>query len=164
MSAIQSTILALPAPGNPLARYVAIREAQLANPHLALTQEWGVLRGFSFPAWPELVAYEKQHAKHLYQERLRERSRVRRMAKRHQAKWPPLAGTQKFAELISWKLDRSLPDAETSVLVCTWNSEIGEGFYDGENWRWAAGHIIPSIQFASWADLPSGPILGRRVN
>lgn len=72
-------------------------------------------------------------------------------------------------ETITWITDGSLPDSDTTVLVqdhyfCSpaFRSsfirveQIGEGFHDGEQWRWASSSLITG-KVNAWAHLPSGP-------
>ncbi|GAA5137507.1 hypothetical protein GCM10023213_14350 [Prosthecobacter algae] len=90
-------LLALPAPADPLARYVAIREAQLQNPHLTLTHPWGLLRKcflYKRPSWVLLQVERANEERRQMDARVFRR--VQRIARRHQAKWPPLAGVARF--------------------------------------------------------------------
>lgn len=162
MSALPPSILALPAPGNPLARYVAIREAQLANPYLATTEHWGILKVFSGTVSADIIRYRNARIESNLKFNRRARSRVRRMAKRHQSKWPPLAGKLKSAEVIYWNMDR-LPERGKAVLIATYNEEVGEGVYDGAEWKWITLDLVIG-NVAGWADLPSGPIFGRGLS
>lgn len=153
-------LLTLPSPAEPLTRYLAERESQLSNPGLATTRPRGCLQGFTVNPSPWL---QEQFAQARERNRLhlaRGRRRVRRKAKRHQSKWPPLAGTgyrrPTFGELLLWELDGCLPDADTSVLVAVADGEIGEGFHDGEAWRWASGGLVDGYRIA-WAEMPEGP-------
>lgn len=59
-------------------------------------------------------------------------------------------------ETITWITDGTLPDSETTVLVQSASGDIGEGFHDGECWRWASSTRIPRNQVKAWADLPEG--------
>lgn len=153
-------LLALPSPAAPLTRYLAERESQLSNPRLATSNPRGCLQGFTLHPSTWL---QEQFAQARERNRLhlaRGRRRVRRKAKRHQSKWPPLAGTgyrrPTFGELLCWELDGSLPDSDTSVLVAAADGEIGEGFHDGEAWRWASGGLVDGGRIA-WAAMPEGP-------
>lgn len=59
-------------------------------------------------------------------------------------------------ETITWITDGSLPDSDTTVLVQDRVEQIGEGFHDGEQWRWASSSLI-TRKVNAWAHLPSGP-------
>jgi hypothetical protein len=61
-------------------------------------------------------------------------------------------------ELITWITDpKKLPDADETVLVAVHDEACGEGFYDGECWRWASASQIPSGGVKAWATMPEGP-------
>jgi hypothetical protein len=59
-------------------------------------------------------------------------------------------------ETITWIIDGTLPDSETTVLVQAADGTVGEGFHDGELWRWASSSRIPNQKIKAWADLPEG--------
>jgi hypothetical protein len=58
-------------------------------------------------------------------------------------------------ETIQWITDGSLPDSDTSVLLQDAGGEVGEGFHDGECWRWASATRCGKIN--AWSDMPEGP-------
>lgn len=59
-------------------------------------------------------------------------------------------------ETITWITNGTLPDSETTVLVQSASGDIGEGFHDGECWRWANASKVGSAKIKAWADLPEG--------
>ena len=59
-------------------------------------------------------------------------------------------------ETITWTTDGTLPDSDQTVLVQDRQEQVGEGFHDGEHWRWASSALIRS-KVNAWAHLPSGP-------
>ena len=63
-------------------------------------------------------------------------------------------------ETITWNTDGSLPDSDTTVLVQSIHEQVGEGFHDGDNWRWASSALV-RVKVNAWADLPSGPMVKR---
>jgi hypothetical protein len=60
-------------------------------------------------------------------------------------------------ETITWITDGSLPDSDTTVLLCTDVGDVGEAFHDGYDWRWASSDSIGSNRVTAWADMPEGP-------
>lgn len=61
-------------------------------------------------------------------------------------------------ELITWITDpKKLPDTEETVLIAVHDEACGEGFHDGECWRWASAAKIPPRGFKAWATMPEGP-------
>jgi hypothetical protein len=63
-------------------------------------------------------------------------------------------------ETITWIIDGSLPDSDTTVLVQERTEQVGEGFHDGTHWRWASSALIRA-KVTAWAHLPSGPAIQR---
>lgn len=57
-------------------------------------------------------------------------------------------------EVITWITDGSLPDSDTTVLVQDASGDVGEGFHDGECWRWASATRIKKVK--AWAEMPGG--------
>lgn len=83
--------LALPAPKDDLARYLAVREAHLENRHLHCSNRIGPVMNLGqrptlYAGWIEEVLAAKARQK-------RQKARITRLARRKQATWPPLAGT-----------------------------------------------------------------------
>ncbi|MGV3661338.1 MAG: hypothetical protein ACO1TE_14210 [Prosthecobacter sp.] len=58
-----------------------------------------------------------------------------------------------FTEALTWHTE-GRPDAETTVLIQDTDHEVGEGFWDGECWRWASTTRVRAVK--AWADMPGG--------
>lgn len=58
-------------------------------------------------------------------------------------------------ETITWQRE-GLPDSDQSVLICDEGGEVGEGFHDGERWRWASSTLVHG-NLKAWAAMPGGP-------
>lgn len=58
-------------------------------------------------------------------------------------------------ETITWIADGALPGSPDTVLISAGNLGVGEGFYDGEVWRWASAGRIPG-KVTAWSNLPEG--------
>lgn len=59
-----------------------------------------------------------------------------------------------MTETITWNTE-GLPDSDTTVLVQAASGDVGEGFHDGEEWRWASSSRIRG-KVKAWADMPGG--------
>lgn len=66
----------------------------------------------------------------------------------------PCADLNGNKETITWQTE-GLPDSEESVLICDQGGEVGEGFHDGENWRWASSALVHG-KLKAWAAMPGG--------
>ncbi len=59
-------------------------------------------------------------------------------------------------ETITWHTE-GVPDADSTVLLQSSGGEVGEGFFDGECWRWASGTALVGTQkMKAWAEMPGG--------
>lgn len=67
----------------------------------------------------------------------------------------PRAAQNGHTETITWHTE-GLPDSDQSVLICDQGDEVGEGFHDGENWRWASSALVHG-KLKGWAEMPGGP-------
>lgn len=62
----------------------------------------------------------------------------------------------KHTETLQWITDGSLPDSETTVLLCDQHKQVGEAFHDGDAWRWASSSLVRT-KVIGWAEMPAGP-------
>lgn len=60
-------------------------------------------------------------------------------------------------ETITWhELPQDgMPDAEAALLLDV-GAAVGEGWWDGENWRWAGSGGQVDAEVIAWALLPEG--------
>ena len=58
------------------------------------------------------------------------------------------------SETITWHTE-GLPDSDMTVLIHDGKNSVGEGFHDGEVWRWASSTRVHG-KIKAWADLPAG--------
>jgi hypothetical protein len=70
---------------------------------------------------------------------------------------PKVPALEPQQDTITWIKDGSLPDSDTTVLLCTDVGDVGEAFHDGDDWRWASSDIIGTNRVKAWADMPEGP-------
>jgi len=60
-------------------------------------------------------------------------------------------------EVITWFGEDAPPDDFVSVIICDLTGEVGEGFREAGEWRWACAALITGGNIRAWAHLPAGP-------
>lgn len=118
--------LALPAPKDDLARYLAVREAHLENRHLHCPNRIGPVMNLGqrptlYAGWIEEVLAAKARQK-------RQKARITRLARRKQAACPPLAGEPRECPFCgSYHVVFSQLWSETIKAMCEERSVIVKG-------------------------------------
>lgn len=55
------------------------------------------------------------------------------------------------------RVDHDMPDADTTVIICTSSNEVDAGYFDGEQWLWASCDMPVDHPVTHWRDFPSHP-------